>query len=195
MQSAQPLPPAAVAPVGSRQPTPVAAPAKRGRAAKDPRTPQPLTPAVEAAPAPAAPVAATAPAASAAPRITEEEGQAYVEAMRAVTANKNDEGRRKLNDFMTKYPGSVKAPEAEFWIGESYMNEKSYNQAILAFKEVTTRFPKDPKGAESLFRAADAYEKLGDKNNAVFHLKILVEEHPNSEWAAKAKQKLKQLGQ
>lgn len=180
----------AVAPGAPRAPVPLAAPARRG--SQESRSPKAVesasAPAVVPAPTPAAPAAAAA-------RITEEEGQAYVDAMRAVTANKNEEGRRKLNDFMAKYPDSAKAPEAQFWIGESYMNDKGYNQAILAFKDVVNRFPKNPKAAESLFRIADAYEKLGDKNNAAFNLKMLVEEHPSSDWAGKAKLKLKQLGQ
>ena len=112
-----------------------------------------------------------------------------------MSANRNEEGRRKFNEFLAKYPSSSKTPEALFWIAESYMGDKSYNQAILSFKEVTTRFPKDSKAEESLYRSADAYERLGDKANAISSLKLLVNEHPNSEFSGKAKQKLKQLGQ
>ena len=166
--------------------------------------PQPLTP---AAPAPqpvpttqAAPLPPVVPGASGGP-VTQpptadvQEQLLYTEALRSVSANRNDEGRKKFNDFLAKYPSSSKTPEVLFWIGESYMGDKSYNQAVMSFKEVTTRFPKDPKSGESLFRIADAYERLGDKSNAVFHLKLLVDEHPNSEFVGKAKQKLKQLGQ
>lgn len=184
----------------ARQPMPVSAP----RSAKEKtsaRTPQPvsgLTQPAPVSPAPApAPHQAKAPAtAAASPQTTDMQEQLlYTEALRSVSANKNDEGRKKFNDFLAKYPSSSKTPEALYWIGESYMGDKSYNQAILAFKEVTTRFPKDSKSAESLYRIADAYERLGDKSNAVFHLKMLVDENPNSEFAGKAKQKLKQLGQ
>lgn len=166
--------------------------------------PQPLSPAAPApqpVPAtPAAPLPPVVPGASGGP-VTQppaadiQEQLLYTEALRSVSANRNDEGRKKFNDFLAKYPSSSKTPEVLFWIGESYMGDKSYNQAVMSFKEVTTRFPKDPKSGESLFRIADAYERLGDKSNAVFHLKLLVDEHPNSEFVGKAKQKLKQLGQ
>ncbi|WP_341482668.1 tol-pal system protein YbgF [Fundidesulfovibrio terrae] len=199
----------------AKQPVPMAAPAVEGsRFAKGKqaaRTPQPLASAAQPAPvssaapsttpakpqgttpqpAPAAPAAQTA-----APQAADVQEQLlYTEALRAVSANHNDEGRRKFNDFLAKYPSSPKTPEALYWIGESYMGDKSYNQAILSFKEVTTRFPKDSKSAEALYRIADAYERLGDKANAAFHLKMLVDEHPSSEFSGKAKQKLKQLGQ
>jgi tol-pal system protein YbgF len=163
-------------------------------------TPQPLAqaaPAPAPAVAPSAPAPAAPPAAAPAPALAADvqEQMLYTEALRAVSANRNDEGRKKFNDFLAKYPSSSKTPEALYWIGESYMGDKSYNQAILSFKEVTNRFPKDSKAAESLYRIADAYERLGDKANASFNLKMLVDEHPSSEFAGKARQKLKQLGQ
>lgn len=158
-------------------------------------TPQPLAPAAPAAPLPPAVPGASGGPVAQPPAADIQEQLLYTEALRSVSANRNDEGRKKFNDFLAKYPASSKTPEVLFWIGESYMGDKSYNQAVMSFKEVTTRFPKDPKSGESLFRIADAYERLGDKSNAVFHLKILVDEYPNSEFVGKAKQKLKQLGQ
>lgn len=149
----------------------------------------PLPPAVPQAPG-------ARPAAQAQPSTASvDEQMLYTEALRAVSSNKNDEGRKKFNDFLAKYPNSAKTPEALYWIGESYMGDKSYNQAILSFKDVTARFPKDPKAVEALYRISDAYERLGDKANAVFNLKLLADEHPSSEFAGKARQKLKQLGQ
>jgi len=177
----------------SRQATPQAAVAQPLAPA-----PQPLAPPAPATPPaplpPAVPGASGGPVAQP-PAADIQEQLLYTEALRSVSANRNDEGRKKFNDFLAKYPASSKTPEVLFWIGESYMGDKSYNQAVMSFKEVTTRFPKDPKSGESLFRIADAYERLGDKSNAVFHLKLLVDEYPNSEFVGKAKQKLKQLGQ
>ncbi|WP_243366508.1 tetratricopeptide repeat protein [Fundidesulfovibrio soli] len=167
-----------------------------------PRQPVPMDqsaakPAKAPAPMPAGAAPAAAPSVSAKPAASPgmEEQTLYTDALRAVSANKSEEGRRKFNDFLAKYPNSPKAPEALYWIGESYIADKSYNQAILSLKEVTVRFPSDPKAEEALYRIAEAYERLGDKSNAVFHLKLLVDEHPKSDFAAKAKQKLKQLGQ
>jgi len=173
----------AVAPAQPRQPMPMDQPA--ARPAKGTTVP----------PAASAPQAAAVPAAKPASGPGMEEQVLYTDALRAVSASRNEEGRRKFNDFLAKYPNSPKAPEALYWIGESYIADKSYNQAILSLKEVTTRYPGDPKAEEALYRIADAYERLGDKANAAFNLKLLVDEHPKSEFAAKARQKLKQLGQ
>jgi tol-pal system protein YbgF len=204
------------APVRPAQPVPLETPRPvKGKAS--PRTSKPVAAAATAAavapsPAQEVPPASTAPAemapaipsmggaapaasSAASPSGDLKEQQLYTEALRAVSGNHNEEGRKKFNDFMAKYPSSSKTPEALYWIGESYMGDKSYNQAILSFKEVTTRYPKDPKSADALYRIADAYERIGDKANAVFNLKLLLDDHPSSEFTGKAKQKLKQLGQ
>ncbi|MFP5222248.1 MAG: tetratricopeptide repeat protein [Acidobacteriota bacterium] len=175
----------------------VSAPAVSGTLPSAPAAPapQPLPAAAPPAPLPPAVPGASGGPVAQPPAADIQEQLLYTEALRSVSANRNDEGRKKFNDFLARYPSSSKTPEVLFWIGESYMGDKSYNQAVMSFKEVTTRFPKDPKAGESLFRIADAYERLGDKSNAVFHLKLLVDEHPNSEFVGKAKQKLKQLGQ
>jgi len=185
--AARPEPAAAPAPAPtSSAPTaPAAAPAELAPAIPSMGGPAPSAPSVTA---PAAPAASS-------PAGDLKEQQLYTEALRSVSSNHNEEGRKKFNEFMAKYPSSAKTPEALYWIGESYMGDKSYNQAILSFKEVTTRYPKDPKSADALYRIADAYERLGDKSNAAFNLKLLLEEHPGSEFTGKAKQKLKQLGQ
>lgn len=189
--------PATAAPQ-ARQPMPMTSveSGKHGKGKQSARTPQPVSQAAQpAVVAQAAPAVAAAAPASPAPAGDVQEQQLYTDALRAVSANRNDEGRKKFNDFLSKYPNSSKSPEALYWIGESYMGDKSYNQAILGFKEVVNRYPKAPKSAEALYRIADAYERLGDKANASFHLKMLTDEHPNSEFSGKAKQKLKQLGQ
>ena len=181
MQPAQPVP-APAAPAGTRKPVPLEPGAASPKA----------KPAIRAQAGPS-PAETPAPAQDQAGNLDEE--KLYTEAMRAVTSGKNDDGRRKFNELLAKYPSSAKAPLALFWIGESFMNDKSYNQAILSFKEVTTRFPQNFKVPEALYRIAEAYEYLGDKQNAAFHLKLLVDEHANSDLVGKAKQKLKQLGQ
>lgn len=186
------------------QPEQTPAPASPEVPSLEPAIPQPPQPKAQAKPVtpvapqakPATPLAPAQPPAPPAPGSASlDEQRLYTEALRSVSSNRNEEGRKKFNEFLAKYPSSVKTPEALYWIGESYMGDKSYNQAILSFKEVANRFPKDPKAAEALYRTAEAYERLGDKANAAFTLKILTDEHAGSEYAGKARQKLKQLGQ
>ena len=62
------------------------------------------------------------------------------------------EGRKILQQFLEDDPQSGLVPNALYWIGESYYQEKNYAQAILTFKDVTRRFPKHHKAAASLLK-------------------------------------------
>lgn len=94
---------------------------------------------------------------------------------------------KMFDEFLTKYPQDVLAPNALYWKGETLYARALYPQAIFAFKEVQTRYPKHPKTADSLLKTAMCYARLGDTENASLHYLVLLEDWPNSEAALKAK--------
>lgn len=89
--------------------------------------------------------------------------------------------------FLEQYPQDVLAPNALYWKGETLYARALYPQAIFAFKEVQTRYPKHPKTADSLLKTAMSYARLGDNENASLHYLVLLEDWPQSEAAKKAR--------
>lgn len=89
--------------------------------------------------------------------------------------------------FLEQYPQDVLAPNALYWKGETLYARALYPQAIFAFKEVQTRYPKHPKTADSLLKTAMSYARLGDTENASLHYLVLLEDWPQSEAAQKAR--------
>jgi TolA-binding protein len=79
-------------------------------------------------------------------------------------------------------------PNALYWKGETHYARQQYNEAIFAFKDVQTRFPRDAKTPDSLLKTAMAYSRLGDEANASLHLTVLYEDWPNAEAIARARQ-------
>ena len=104
------------------------------------------------------------------------------------------EGRKMLLEFLDVDPQSALVPNALYWIGESHYQDKNYAQAILAFKDVTRRFPKHHKAAASLLKIGMSYLMMGEKDNATLYLRALLKEHPKSEPAPAARKKLAELG-
>lgn len=92
-----------------------------------------------------------------------------------------------FDEFLQKFPHDVLSPNALYWKGETLYARAIYPQAIFAFKEVQTRYPKHPKTADSLLKTAMCYARLGDTENASLHYLVLLEDWPNSEAARKAK--------
>jgi len=118
----------------------------------------------------------------------------YNEGMTQVRAERSDVGRSVLEQFLAAEPNSALVPNALYWIGESYFQQKNFPQAILSFKDVTRRFPKHHKAAAALLKIGMAYDMLGEKDNATLYLRALLQDHPKSEPAPAARKKLMELG-
>lgn len=143
-------------------------------------------PAKAASPAPAAKVAQK-PEPRSAKGVSDK--AAYESALSLLQRGKTDEARVRFEGFLGDYPNSTLVPNALYWKGEALYAQRRYADAIVAFKEVTARFPKHHKAADSLLKTALAYKQLGDDENVRFHLKALREDHPDSTAAKLARQR------
>lgn len=114
---------------------------------------------------------------------------AYEAALNLLQRGKTDEARVRFDGFLGDYPSSSLVPNALYWKGEALYAQRRYADAIVAFKEVTARFPRHHKAADSLLKIALAYKQLGDDENVRFHLKALREDHPDSPAARLARQR------
>lgn len=98
--------------------------------------------------------------------------------------------RDTFKSFMTKNPKSPKVADAQFYIAESYFNEKWYEKAILEYQVVIAKYTKNPKRPAALYKQALSFEKIGDAANAKARFKDVVTLYPTSPEAKLAKKKL-----
>lgn len=125
--------------------------------------------------------------------LSPEQKSRYDRALAFLWDGKPIEARSLLNEFLVDFPNSSLAPNALYWLGETYYSQQRYAQAVLTFRDVMRRFPKHSKAAASLLKIGYSYEQLGDVQNARFYLKALLKDYPDSDPAALAKAKLKQI--
>ena len=101
---------------------------------------------------------------------------------------------QSLRGYVTKNPNGEYVANAHYWVGEAYYAQRKYNEAILEYNEILVNSPKSDRVPAALLRQASAFAELGDKIDARLILQKLTAEHPNTDEAAKAKQKLLTLG-
>jgi len=99
--------------------------------------------------------------------------------------------REKFKAFLAVYPEGELSDNAQFWIGESFYSEKDYEKAIIAYDDVLKKFPKGDKISSALLKQALCWLELGDKTFAQSLLKRVIREHPRTQQAKIAKEKLK----
>lgn len=119
--------------------------------------------------------------------------QLYADAKKAFDSGQMDRARQAFQQFLKSYPKSANADNAQFWIGETYYNEKWYEKAILEYQTVIEKYPTGNKVAAAMLKQGMAFLQLGDKPNARLILKELEKKFPKSNEAAVAAKKLKEL--
>ena len=95
--------------------------------------------------------------------------------------------------FLSKYPKSDLADNAQFWIGECYMSLGQFEQAILAYQDVMKKYGKGNKIPSSMLRQAIAFYEIKDKTSAKLLLNKLIKQYPKSKEADIAKKKLETI--
>jgi tol-pal system protein YbgF len=99
--------------------------------------------------------------------------------------------REKFKAFLAVYPKGELSDNAQFWIGESFYSEKDYEKAIIAYDDVLKSFSKSDKTPSAMLKQALCWLKLGDNTFARSLLKRVVKEHPRTQQAKIAEEKLK----
>jgi tol-pal system protein YbgF len=91
--------------------------------------------------------------------IAQSSKQLYDNAYHLYQKRQYAEAEMAFNAFLEQYPQDVLAPNALYWKGETLYARALYPQAIFAFKDVQTRYPKHPKTADSLLKTAMSYAR------------------------------------
>jgi len=99
-----------------------------------------------------------------------------------------------FKDFLSGSANSDLADNASYWIGESLFSQKKYREAIGQFDAVVNKYPKSDKVPGALLKKGYAYIAVGERAQGVVQLQYVLHEHPKSQEASLARQKLKQLG-
>jgi tol-pal system protein YbgF len=120
--------------------------------------------------------------------------QTYQAAYRDYQRGNFDLAIEGFRDFLSSSANSDLADNAAYWIGESLFSQKKYREAIGQFDAVVNKYPKSDKVPGALLKKGYAYINVGEKAQGVVQLQYVLHEHPKSQEASLARQKLKQLG-
>ena len=98
-----------------------------------------------------------------------------------------------FKSFVSAYPSSPLASNAQYWLGEAYYVTREYPSAIAAFQKVTTEFPDSRKVPDAMVKIGFTQSALGKNGEARVTLEDVVRRFPGSEAAQLATDRLKRL--
>ncbi len=152
-----------------------------------------------AGPAPAKPHAIPAPSTSLYPKATAKpavSGAAaekhYTEGMHQYQAKKYAEARTQFYDYLKSQPRGPRAPEARYYLADSFYQEAKYQEAAVEFNKLRLQFPKSILAPAGLLRQALCYKNQQQMSTYRDTLRKLVKAYPNSPEAKEAQKMLKE---
>jgi tol-pal system protein YbgF len=100
---------------------------------------------------------------------------------------------RGFDSFLKSFPKHPLAPNAQYWIGESYSHLHQYREAIETERRLLGTYPDSAKAPDALLIIGTAESSLGDNPAARKTFEELIAKYPASDAADKAKGRLAKL--
>ena len=121
------------------------------------------------------------------------EQASYDAAFNALKSSDYPKAINGFKGFVSTYPSSPLASNAQYWLGEAYYVTREYPSAIAAFQKVTTDWPDSRKVPDALVKIGFTQSALGKNGDARVTLEDVIKRFPGSEAAQLASDRLKRL--
>lgn len=121
------------------------------------------------------------------------ERAAYDAAFEALKNGQYAEAARRFQSFLERFPDGEYAPNAQYWLGESYYVTQNYQIALDAFETLLARFPNSNKVPDALLKVGYSHYELRNWTQAEDTLNQVVQSYPDSTVARLAQGRLRAL--
>lgn len=143
----------------------------------------------------APPARSTPPPAPARARPAGSDQQNYQAAFDLIQARKYEEANKAFRDFLTGFPQSPLADNAQYWLAETHYVRRQFKEALPEFTKVTTQYPQSAKMPDAMLKIGYCQGELGDRAAARQSLQQVMRQFPDTTAARLASQRLEQLSQ
>jgi tol-pal system protein YbgF len=116
----------------------------------------------------------------------------YTEGMRLYHAKKYGDARHQMYQYLKNQPRGPKAPEARYYLADSFYQEGKYQEAGVEFNKLRLQFPKSILAPAGLLRQALCYKNQQQTDTYRSTLQKLVKAYPSSPEAKEAQKMLKE---
>ena len=121
----------------------------------------------------------------------------FAEVEKMIAKGESDRARKFLREFSLRADEDKRLKKnldgAAYWIAESYLAEANWQQAAAEFNRVRKSYPNSSLIPEAIFKLGVCFENLKLPKDAKLFYTTVVQKHPKSKAADKAKKRLKDL--
>jgi tol-pal system protein YbgF len=118
---------------------------------------------------------------------------AYDVAFKSIRGGDYVNAAREFRDFVQQYPDHALAPNAWYWLGESYYATTNYAVALESFQHLLSQFPQSEKAPDALLKVGYSQLELKQDAKGRATLTSVVGKYPGSKAAGLAQERLQRL--
>jgi len=118
---------------------------------------------------------------------------AYQAAFDLLKAGQYDRAIAGFQAFLSTYPNSALADNAQYWLGEAYYVNKQFPESLAAFHRVAEKYPGSRKLPDALLKIGYCDYELKDYSAARTALEQVPAKFPDSASARLAQQRLEKM--
>jgi tol-pal system protein YbgF len=118
---------------------------------------------------------------------------AYQAAFDLLKAGQYDRAIAGFQAFLSTYPSSALADNAQYWLGEAYYVNKQFPESLTAFQRVVEKYPGSRKLPDALLKIGYCDYELKDYSAARSALEQVPAKFPDSASARLAQQRLEKM--
>ena len=103
----------------------------------------------------------------------------YDQAYSLIRAGQYDTAEAAFRQFLGAYPGDELAPEAQYWLGESFFARGDYTRAAEEFRAGYKAYPKSRRGPDTLLKLGLSMAGLGYREEACQMYAATLKQYPD----------------
>ena len=117
----------------------------------------------------------------------------YNSAFQLLKDSRYDQAIAGFKEFLAKYPQSVQAENAQYWLGEAYYVTRQYGTAAEEYQKLTKNYPRSKKVPQALLKLGFSYDEQGQRAQAKKVLEDLKKTYSSSTEARLADERLQKF--
>jgi tol-pal system protein YbgF len=121
------------------------------------------------------------------------EDASYQSAFDLLKIGQYDKSITAFGDFLTRFPGSPHADNAQYWLAEAYYVTHRYEPAISEYQKLVGSYPESQKLTHALLKVGYSYHELGKIPEAKQSLEDLKLRYPGTTAARLADERLQRI--
>lgn len=116
----------------------------------------------------------------------------YAEGLHLYQAKKYAAARGKFAQYLKSHSQGPKAPEARYYLGDSFYLEGKYYEAAVELNKMAKQYPQHLMAPAAMLRQALAYKGENQPQNYRLTLRKLIQSYPKTPEAQEAQKQLKE---